>query len=569
MENYLEELKKKCQIDNFLFDVITDIFDKLIDFSYISKHQAKKLQKKLYQNINTVLIGNNLNIDYKSGYYDAVKKELYIKNIHQIESIYLRILYALTTTEIDKNTYAVGYSTSTLSTSDYKIRHENFGINRAVISNLACRLLYTIPTTLSIMPTYRTYENDFLGNKISSDNDIYFLEGKLLAQVCYVLDMSEEELYNNLFTSPKKFLNKFKAKISNHLDDNFLKIFDDISRSYSTYNKLVFFNKCLNDNYLNMKKKVLKSDIKDLKKEKEKIKLAIQNALQKLSPTYDEETELFECIEDSLAEEINNLEESILSNISKLQNILVDYIIAHKSEYSTISYAIKLKELDKILILKNEHLKESLFETISTELLNSSESTASNMIEKIKYSIVNEVISSDKYIKIYKNMKFKTLSNINTKKDSEVVALLVDDTFMQLIQIDHLNFTMKGLENNTHSIVLDNMGYLLNTPSIHKDLRVYEKLFTIVHTKFPKFRNVQIENMYLVNKDDISLLVILQNDEFSILKIEPKENESYQLKMVSLSEPYTLFNLRSNSLPMVYQKKENPFQRLFDLFFFV
>lgn len=120
----------------------------------------KTYKKVIWQHwhINT---WKTIGLDYKSGYYDAVKKELYIKDIQNIESIYLRIIYVITTTEISEGVYGVGYSTSTLSHSDYKIQHKNFGINRAVVSNLVCRLLYTIPETLSIVPTYRTFNSDF------------------------------------------------------------------------------------------------------------------------------------------------------------------------------------------------------------------------------------------------------------------------------------------------------------------------------------------------------------------------------------------------------------------------
>ncbi len=569
MINYLTKLKEKCKIDNKLFEIINDIFEKLIDFSYISKSQAKKLQKKLYNNIDTILVGNEINIDYKSGYYDAVKKELYIKDISNIETVYLRILYALSTTEISKDTYSVGYSTSSMSNSDYKIRHKNFGINRAVTSNLACRLLYTVPTTLSIMPTYRTYENDFLGNKISSDNDIYFLEGKLFAQICYILDVSEEELYNNLFTSPNKFLSKFSSKISNNLNTDLLELLDTISKNYSAYNKLVYFNRCLNENYINTRKKLLENNTESLKREKENIKLAITNALIKISNKYDtEDDDIFINIEDSLSEEISSLEECILKDISNLQNILVDYLICNKQNYSSISYAIKLKELDKVLIIKNKNLKEEIYKTLTIDLMNTFENTATNIIEKIKYSIINEIISSDKYIKIYKNMQFKRLNNINCKENCEVVAITVDNEFIQLISVDNLDYNMKGLDNNTHSITLNNMGYLLNTPSVTKDIQIYEKLFTIIHTKFPKFSNVHIENMYFVKEDTFSLVIILQDGNFDILQIIQNDSTKLNLKLIKLSEAYTIFNLNNNLLPTLYKKHTNPFQKLFSTFFF-
>ena len=41
-------------------------------------------------------------------------------------------------------------------------------------------------------------------NKIKSDNDIYFLEAKLLNQLCYISDINIENLYIDLFKTNKK-----------------------------------------------------------------------------------------------------------------------------------------------------------------------------------------------------------------------------------------------------------------------------------------------------------------------------------------------------------------------------
>ena len=124
------------------------------------------------------------------------------------------------------------------------------------------------------------------------------------------------------------------------------------------------------------------------------------------------------------------MEETILKIISSIQNKLVDILINEKDNYSIISYSIKLKTLDKILIVPNKKLKTTLFETISIELLSNGENNASNLIEKIKYSIVNEIISSDKYIKIYKNMYFKKLDGLGLDSKTSIVALNVDNEFM-------------------------------------------------------------------------------------------------------------------------------------------
>ena len=568
MVNYLDKLQEKCNIPDNFMSVITSLFDRLVDFGYVTQNQAKKLTKKLYDNVDTLILGKTIGLDYKSGYYDAVKKELYIKDINNIESIYLRIMYVITTSEISDETYCVGYSTATLSKSDYKIIHKNFGINRAVVSNLVCRLLYTIPETLSIVPTYRKFNSDFLGNEIKSDNDIYFLEGKILSQICYTLNLNEEDLYNNIFSASKaKYLNKFFSKCKIDDLDKLLTEFDKISRMYSNYNKLCFLNNKLNVNYINIKRNILNNDAEEFKKEEKMIKLAIETALIKLSPEELENTEEV-LIENSLSEKINELEEDIIKLVSNLQKKLVEVLIKNEDKYSTIMYAIKLKTLDKILLIPNKKLKNTLFETITHKLLSNGENTASNLIEKIKYSIVNEIISNDKYIKIYKNMYFKKLEGLGLDNKTSIVALNVDNEFMQLIEVSSLNRVAKSLENNTKKLQLESLGYLLNNPyAISSNISTIEKIITCIRNHSSKFNNVKIEDLYMTNYKDFKLIVIRENNGFSILKLTIKDGE-FVIKQVKLSENFSIFSFvnSSSNLPTIYKEKKNPLRRFLAIF---
>ncbi|MDD3303559.1 MAG: hypothetical protein PHP54_01415 [Clostridia bacterium] len=571
MVNYIDKLKQKCKVNETFYDIVSDLFNKLINFGYITRHGQKKLERKLYENIDTILIGNDLTIDYKTGYYDPIRKELYIKDLKNIESVYLRVLYILTTSEIINSSYTVGYSTVSLSKANYKIEHKNFGLNRAVISNLVCRLLYTQPITLSIMPTYKTYQNDFLGNKITSDNDIYFLEGKLLKQICYIFNLHEENLYINLFSTPKKYIDKFFNKMSLETQNRLLSYLDILSRNYSHHSKLAFLNQKLDLNYIEIKKAMLKSNTTKLVKEKATIKLAIRNALIPLIYQDNDDvigSELDNNIDSCLSEQINRLEEEIVDNISSIQNILVEYLISSESRYSSIMYAIRLKELEKLLIVKNELLEESLFNTISMKLMNSFEYTASNLTEKIKFSIINEILSNNKFIKIYKNIKFNKLTSIELSDNTALIVLCVDDSFLQFVKVDSLDLPMKDLKDNAKFINVENMSYLLNNPAITKDIQKYEKIFTLVHRKSPKFSNIRIENMFLINVLDNTFVMVLHDDTFSMLKIHFVNNR-YTLKEVELSESYNVFSLNNlTNLPALYKNNETFLQKAMSFFSF-
>ena len=572
MKNYLKKLQKKCKVDDKLIDIIQDLIDKLVNFGYISSFDETKITKKLFNNIDTIITGDLTGLDYKSGYYDAMKKELYIKDINNFESVYLRILYVLSTTELDSKKFSVGYSTTSLASRSYKIAHKNFGFNRAVMSNLVCRLLYTSPTTLSIVPTYRTYDNDFLGNRINSDNDIYFLEGKLLKQMCFCCNISEEELYSNLFsTSPIKYLNKVLEKAGFEDNDELLKLFDTASRMYSNYNKLCFLNRKLNENYIEIRKNALNDDISELTNKRDTIKLAIKTAIQKLE--YKElkidEEDFDEKIEASLSEKINFLEENILTSIYKIQNILVKILLQNEVKYDPLEYAIKLKEISKMLIVESDILKDAIYSTITSKLLSTYESTASNLIAKIKYSLVNEIISSEKYIKIYRQLSFKKLTEVKLKENTSLVALTVDNTFLNLVEISNLDKKSKDLEKNTKVIHLDNLRYLLTNPSMTTDTYIVEEIFTAIKAKSKKYSNIQIENVFWSSVYEPSLLFIMMDDEFDVLKMTINDGE-IKLTKVPLSENYNVFNINGDNLPSVYNKKKTSiFQKIVALFTFI
>ncbi len=565
--NYLDKLMEKCNLNKKFMDTIYSLFDKLMNFGYITPKTAKILQRRLYENIDVVLFESDVSNDYKTGYYDAVKKELYIKDISNVESITLRIMYAMTTTPISSESFNVGYSTASLSKTSYKIVHKNFGLNRAVVSNLVCRLLYTVPTTLSIVPTYRTYENDFLGKKISSDNDIYFLEGKLLSQICYAFNIDEEELYYNLFTNPSKYLKKFLRKTNLVFPEKVLEILDIISRKYSNYNKLTYLNKLLDTNYINIKKNALNNDTKNLQAERKRIQLSIHSALEKLASIKIKQDESFdENIELSLSGQIQSLEEIILNNIIDLQNLLVDSLINCEAEYQAIPYVTKLKDFEKILLVENEKLSQQIYNVITYRILNTFENTASNLIEKIKYSIANEVLSSDKYIKIYKDMNFKRLVGLTYKENTSIAAISVDNSFMQLVEISNLNKQAKNLKNNASFIHIDSLGYLIHNLSSKKDIDNLENIYTKLKSEFKEFSSVTIENIYITNlKYDYDLIVVIQDNDYSILKLNVVEKEP-KFKTIKLSESYSIFNQNySKNLPSVYKKNSLKLKSIFSL----
>ena len=202
-----------------------------------------------------------------------------------------------------------------------------------------------------------------------------------------------------------------KCKVEN--PDQLLAIFDRASKNYCNYNKFLYYNRLLDNNFLKSKKTLTDEIIdEDIVKERNELTYMINKKIQEIDSSVEEEDEL-EDVATSLNETINKLEENMISDVVNIQNILVDTLLISENRYSPIQFTVKQKQLSSLLLFKNEKLEDSIYSTISYKVLNTFESTSSNLIEKMKYSIVSELLSSEKYIKIYNNMEFNRLVNLD------------------------------------------------------------------------------------------------------------------------------------------------------------
>ena len=403
--------KEKHNTNDYFISVIESLFNKLVEFEYISN--SNELIDVLCSNVDELRFGNNNTYDYKSGFYDANQKELYIKDEKNIPAVYLRLLYALTTKEIDPNIYNVGYSTTKLRKDSYRLSYTNFGINRAVMANLVYKLCNMMPSSLNLMQTPKTHSHDFLGFKIESDNDIYSLEGKLLAQTCFVLDLDPELLYSGLFCkNPIKYLDGIFDKKDFENKEKFLTLFDNISRNYNTYNKLAFLSNKLNENYVEYKKHILKDDVNDIIKEQEIIQSHISSIINKLNKKDDDLNEDFDDLAISLSETLENLEANLKDMLVKFQDILTDNIIKTNSTLPYIKYANKLKCFSEMLIVPNKKLARAIQETILFKIMPDDEVTGINLVQKIKYAIIEQILASTDFTNISNTFSFYNITTL-------------------------------------------------------------------------------------------------------------------------------------------------------------
>lgn len=553
----LIEFQNRFNLDDSFIGTIDSLFNKLVEFGYIGNTQKNRLIQKLNDNVDYIIIGSDDKFDYKTGYYDANKKTLYIKDTNNIPAIYLRVLYAISTTEIATNSYLIGFGTTKLGRTNYKLNHTNFAMNRAVFSNIVCKLLGSLPTNIGITPTYKSYSHNFLGYEITSDNDIYSLEGKILSEMCFALDIDEELIYSSLFShNANKALERIFDKADFDNSDKFLKTFDKVSRAYSNHSKLNYLSKLLNLNYIEMKKMILDPSLDDLKAEREKINNKIESELMKLNNI----DELSSEIEISLSETMNNLEDTILKGITSIQNILSDKIITSISHLSSYKYASKLKQFNNMLIFPNKKVSDAIFNTIIYKLMPDNELTAINIIQKLRYSLINHILFSDKFTDVSKKVAFyANIKDIDADISIGHVFMTINDRFSHIIEVSNLNNKIKKLENNCKVIPCDNLKYLLNSDYSNMYVDKIEKVVSSLKESFAEFKQTPLDNMYFFNSNNKEYLVISGNKKLSVFMITYNAS-GYLCVPVELSDNFSLFypdTKREDDeslLPVMYKK---------------
>ena len=560
---YLNSLKDKLRLSNEVVDILYELLEKLRLAGYVSKSKEMDLVDKLYENVDRVLIGTEASEDFKSGYYDAYKKELYIKDISNKKAVYQRFLYAMTTKEIDTSKYMVGYSYTSMNKENFKLHHEGYGINRAVIANLASKLADSEKTDIGFNLVYTRYKTNFLGYDIISENDNYYFESNLFSQLCYALNIKKEIFYENLFSrSPIVEIEKEFANIDfDH--KKYIDLMDKLSRKYSNYNKLKHLANNLNDIQIKLQK--LDKDDTSLEHklliQERKLKRDINSCIIKYTNIDEDKME----DEISIQEVLENMESFIISSVVEAQNILSEYLCDLEITEDAITFASRLKQYNNMLIIKEPKIEKLIYEIITEKVLKTNELTACNLIEKIKYSLVQELISTDKYNGVYKDFTFKKISSLNEQNESYIV-ITSHGQFVQIVKVKDLDNRIQRLENNTEIILTDNFRHILNSDYMQVNVNKVEKIFTELKEKYNYFSKITTENINFFEKDNNYYLVMQYKNDVYVAKATEHLGE-FDISMMELSENYYIFKeeFKKNEslLPVLYKGEENIFSFLF------
>ena len=302
-----------------------------------------------------------------------------------------------------------------------------------------------------------------------------------------------------------------------------------------------------------------------------KIKVAIKSALLKLDNKSEDNEDSNELnllkIDDSLLEKINDYENLILENTTKFQDMLVKILINSKNIYKDIDYALKLKRLQSILITENTELNNELFSLIRNKLLNTYEIGVSNLVEKIKYSLINHTLLQEKFIKSYKDLSFRKLDGISMDTNSLLTAFEVEGTFVQLVSISNINMNIKNLHNNTVDLPLTNLGYLFNNVTNSVSTERIESLYTLIKdNQDAKNSLLKISDIYLSELNDSTLVIIPYNESYKIYEVKNIYNKDIDmtLKEIKLTDSIDIFSDPSK-MPTLYNEKKSILKRLLSI----
>lgn len=560
-----EAFKEKFDLSDDFVNTLNIFFDKLLTYGYISTSQKNKLIRKLYENVKELYIGTNSTYDYKTGFYDANQKILYIKDENDIPAVYLRLLYVISTTELGISEYMSGYRVTKLAKDSYKLTFKNYGLNRAVMANLVCKLCDGLPSNIKITSGFKTYTHNFFGYSIDAPNDIYAIEGKLLSQFCFALNIDEELLYTGIFSNnPDKYLQSILNRKKIKSDSEFFVLLDKISRFYSTYNKLAYLEKKLDENYIEIKKHALDTNLDSYLLEKTSIEKEIQKVLSKLknTNTNDEETEFDENqnLELNLTEVLTEFENNIKILITQIQNILAKVIVEDKNKTSKYEFASRLKQFDNMLIVENELVSKTLSDVIIFDLLPKNERSALNIMLKIKYSIIQNILSKDSYTSISKLFSFNVIpSLIDEEKGTAIICLKANNEFARLVQISDLNLPIEEMRIEPDFVPIDNLSYLLHSDYSNMYVGPIEKIYSNLKDAFDEYKNVELKDIYIFEYNQKKYVLSATEKDTSLLSII-YDKDVFRFEKLEVTESYSIFGNEKitlsyiSKLPAIYNR---------------
>lgn len=542
---------KKLNLDSIYTDYLAQLLNGLATLGYISNRDFDKYIQIIDSNVKNVIISNETTIEFKTGHYDARKKEIYIKNYGDKETFFHRMIYALTTKSHISGKIYMGYNKIYFDEDTKNFEHHNFSLNRAIVTDITLNLL----NLYGDIKKGTNYERSILSNIITTDHNTYFLENYLFNQLCISLNINSTEFCKNLFSkNPIKFIERIESKYAINTV-GILKIFDDISRTFSHYNKITYFESLAK----NINDRNESGDIDaslELERELKLVSYKINDIMEKYEFKYATIEDLKKFYSDN-----------ILEGINKYQNAMVDILLETSKELEPFYQAAKLKEFDRYIVNPNPKLDNAIYEVIQYKVLSQAELTSTNLIEGIKFDIILNLIESTRYGRIYKNFYFQIIESISNH-DTIYLMLISDNMLVDIYKINHFEKQENKIDN-LEKIHFDDIEHLIINDKLGADTFEYNQVY---HHAQKHFNNKKLfrKDVILLNIDSYDYCIVSSYNQLYFCSLNKiLEKNCYEFKLLELSEKYYVVkNLKETNETSLstFVLPNNLFSRIFSIF---
>jgi len=259
-----------------------------------------------------------------------------------------------------------------------------------------------------------------------------------------------------------------------------------------------------------------------------------------------------------LPETIDSLYNELRNDIIFIQDILAEQLIESSKHLPYSKYASKLKCFNNILIEPNEKLNKKIEEIILFKLMPEIEVTGINLMEKIKYALIEQILAEKDYSDISNTFSFYNITALENSDNGSCLIILNSETSLaKVLEISGLEQT--GRNYTITPIPLDNLKHIMTTNYSSIYIGSIEKLYSSLKNSFKQFSNVSLENIFVFEYDSKKFLLVYENDTPNIVSFVTGQIHNFQ--NLPLSEKYKVFGksvvggkTKSSSLPTLYNK---------------
>ena len=257
---------------------------------------------------------------------------------------------------------------------------------------------------------------------------------------------------------------------------------------------------------------------------------------------------------------LKKLKKNIKILITQIQDILAKVIVEDKNKSSKYEFASRLKQFDNMLIVENDLVSKTLSDVIIFDLLPKNERSALNIMLKIKYSIIQNILAKDSFTSISKLFSFNVIpSLIDEEKGCAIICLKANREFARLVQVNDLNLPIEKMRVEPDFVPIDNLSYLLHSDYSNMYVGPIEKIYSNLKDAFEEYKDVDLKDIYIFEYNQKKYVLCASEKNTSLLSIV-YDKDVYRFEKLEITESYSIFGNEKitlsyiSKLPAIYNK---------------